>query len=67
MTTTCLITDVGGKQGNAACKILSLQQSLFFVSVKFHGDHNTAYNDEVKSGHPQFWDIIGSYIVVSVC
>ena len=32
-------------------------QSLFFVSVKFNGDHVTAYTDEVKSGHPHIWDI----------
>ena len=32
---------VGGKQGHA------------HVSVKFNGDHKTAYRDEVKSGHPQ--------------
>ena len=30
-----------GKQGNAPCRILSLQQSLFLVSVEFHGDHKT--------------------------
>ena len=35
-TTTCLKTVVGGKQGHAPCKILLLQQSLFFTSVKFH-------------------------------
>ena len=28
-TTTCLKTVVGGKQGYASCKLLSLQQSLF--------------------------------------
>ena len=39
--TTCPKTVVGGKQGHAPCKILSLQQSLFYVSVKFHGDHKT--------------------------
>ena len=27
---------------------------LVFVSIKFNGDHTTAYKDEVKSGHPQF-------------
>ena len=26
-----------------------------FVFIKFNGDHMTTYNDEVKSGHPQFW------------
>ena len=36
-----VITVAGGKQGHAACKILSLQQSLFYVSVEFHGDHKT--------------------------
>ena len=24
-----------------------------FVTIEFNGDHKTAYNDEVKSGHPQ--------------
>ena len=38
-TTTCLKNVVGGKQGHALCNIHLLQQSLFFVSVKFHGDH----------------------------
>ena len=28
-TTTCLTTGVGGKQGHAPCKMLSLQQNLF--------------------------------------
>ena len=51
-TITCLKTVLGGNQGHAPCKILSLQQSLFFVSVEFNGDHKTAYGDEVKSGHP---------------
>ena len=40
-TTTCLNTVVRGKEGHAACKIPSLQQSLFLVSVEFHGDHKT--------------------------
>ena len=31
-STICLKTVVGGKQGNAPCKILLLQQSLFCVS-----------------------------------
>ena len=26
-----------------------------FVSVEFNGGHKTAYIDEVKFGHPQFW------------
>ena len=40
-TTTCLQTVVGGKQGHALCKILSLQQILFLVSFEFHRDHKT--------------------------
>ena len=39
--TTCLKTAVGCKQGHAPCKIFSLQQNLFVVSVEFHGDHKT--------------------------
>ena len=27
--------------GNAPCKILSLEQSFFYTSVEFHGDHKT--------------------------
>ena len=38
--TTCLRTVVEGKQGHVPCKILLLHQSLFFVSVEFHGDHS---------------------------
>ena len=40
-TITCLKTVVGGKQGHALCKILSLQQSPFLVSVECHGDRKT--------------------------
>ena len=40
-TTICLKTVVGGTQGHAPSRICSLQQSLFFASVEFHGDHNT--------------------------
>ena len=40
-TTTCLMTVAGGKQGHAPCRMLPLQQILFFVSLKFHGDHKT--------------------------
>ena len=43
-TTTCLRTVDGGKQGHALCRILLLQQSPFFLSVKFHGDHKTVTN-----------------------
>ena len=39
--TTCLKTVVGGNQGHASCKTPLLQQSPFFVSVRFHGDHMT--------------------------
>ena len=38
---TCLKTVVGGNEGYVPCKILSLQQSRFFVLVEFHGDHRT--------------------------
>ena len=34
-TATCLSTLFGGKQGHAPCRILLLQQILFFVSVEF--------------------------------
>ena len=34
-TTTCPKTVVGGKQGHAPCKILSLQQSLFLCQLNF--------------------------------
>ena len=45
---------VGGKQGHAPCETLLLYQSLFLVSVKFHGDHKTN-KDVVLSGNPEFW------------
>ena len=48
-TTTCFRTEADNKQGDDPSKILSLQHSLFFVSVKFFRDHK-AYKDEVKSG-----------------
>ena len=51
-TTTCVKTVVGGKQGHAPCEILSLYKTSFFVSIKFNGDHTTAYKDTVKFGHP---------------
>ena len=35
VTTTCLKTVVGGKQGHAPCKILLLQQSLFLCQLNF--------------------------------
>ena len=38
-TTTCLKTVVLGRHGHVICKILSVQQILFFASVKFHRDH----------------------------
>ena len=38
--TTCHKTMIGGKQGHAPCKILSLQQSLFLLD-KFHADYKT--------------------------
>ena len=39
----------------ASLSLLPLFLPLF-VSVKFNGDHKTAYTDEVKFGHPHFWD-----------
>ena len=58
MTTTCIKTVAGGKQGHhAPCMILSLYEASF-VSVKFNGVHKTVYKDELKSGHPQ---IVGYY------
>ena len=38
-TTACLISVGSGNQGYAHCKIFPLQQSVFFMSVKVHGDH----------------------------
>ena len=35
----CLRTVVGLMQGHARCKILLLEESLFFVSVDIQGDH----------------------------
>ena len=40
-TTTCLQTVVGGKQGNAPCKILSLPKMPLFMSVEIHRDYKT--------------------------
>ena len=40
-TTTCAKTVVGGKQGHAPCRILSLRQNLFCMSIEFHGNHKT--------------------------
>ena len=37
------------------------------MSVEFNGDHKTAYEDDVISGHPLFGDITGFQIIVSVC
>ena len=41
MITACIKTVGEGKQGHAYCRILLLQQSLFLVSVEFHGNHMT--------------------------
>ena len=54
-----------GKQGKLPVKYFCSTKPLF-VSVVFHGDHRTAYRDGVKSCHPQFWDIAGFNIVLSV-
>ena len=40
MSTTCPKTMVEGKQWHAPCKIIC-SNKMFFVSVKFHGDHKT--------------------------
>ena len=58
---------VGGRQGNASCKILSLQQIQFFVSVEFYGDHNfEIHNFEVNLAILNFWDIKKFMAVVYV-
>ena len=44
-TTARLRTVAGGKQGRAPCKIFSLQQNLFYMMAKFHGDSNTVTGD----------------------
>ena len=38
-----------------------------FMSVEHHGDHRTAYKDEINLVILSFWDITGFKIVVSVC
>ena len=54
-TTTYPKTVVASKQGHAACKIRACSTKPLFISVQFNGDHETAYKDEVKSDHPQFY------------
>ena len=67
MTTTCLKTVVGGKQGHAPCKILSLQQSTFFVSVEFHGDHKAVTKMRCNLATLSLGDITRLTTAVSVC
>ena len=52
--TTCPKTPVGVDNGMLPVKYFCSNKA-FFVSVKFNEDHKTAYIDEAKSGHPQFW------------
>ena len=40
-TTICPRTVVGGKEGHVHCKVLSLQQDIFFVSAEIHGVYRT--------------------------
>ena len=53
-------------QDHATCEIFPLQQSLFFVSVKFYGDHKT-HKIEVNFANVNFGDITRFKTVVSVC
>ena len=43
------------KQGYAPCKVRSLLQCLFHVSIKCNDEHKSAYKDEVNLGHRRFW------------
>ena len=62
--TTCLKIVVGGKQGPVTCRILSLHQDLFFMSVKLHED---CHRVEVILANLCLLDITGFKIVVSLC
>ena len=64
MTTTCLKTVVGGKQGPVTCRILSLHQILFLMSVKLYED---CHRVDVNLANFCFGDMNGFKIVVSLC
>ena len=55
----------GGKQGNAPCKILLLQQILFCVSYVFLRSQG-CHKDEVNLATLSFWNITSCETVVSV-
>ena len=55
-TTKCLRTVVGVKQGHATCEVLSLQQSLFYVScASWRSLH--CHKSEVNLVTCCLWDI----------
>ena len=58
-TTTCPKTMAWAKQRHAPCKYSCTTKPLL-RTAEFNGDHMTAYKDEVRSGHPQFW---GYYLI----
>ena len=64
-TITCLETVVGVSKGMLPVKYLLLQQSPFFVSVKFHGDHKTVTKMRQNLVALSFGDITGFKTVVS--
>ena len=52
-----------------AVEYFCTKKKFIFVSVKFHGDHKTAYKDDVESGHPHFggyYQIYNSGVCLSV-
>ena len=54
MTTTCLPTVVGGKQGHATCKILLFQHNLFLCHSNFMEIIKLSQSLG-ESCHLQFW------------
>ena len=64
--TICLESMLVGMQGHVPCGILLFCQLLFFVSVKFHEDHN-CHKVEVSMVTLTLWDITGFTTVVSFC
>ena len=65
-TTTCLRNVDVGKQVLAHCKIFLFQQSLFFVSVLFHGHHKTVVKLVLIWPASVLW-ILADLRQVSVC
>ena len=57
---------LGGKQWHTPCETLSLHKASF-VSVEFHGDHKTAYKDEVNLATLSSGGITGYKAVMSAC